>query len=74
MTPRTALVTGAGRGIGRAVAVKLAGAGHRVALTARHEGELKETAALCNRAAPSDDPDTMALVVPADLTAPTAVD
>jgi NAD(P)-dependent dehydrogenase (short-subunit alcohol dehydrogenase family) len=74
MTPRTALVTGAGRGIGRAVAVKLAGAGHRVALTARHEGELKETAALCNRAAPSNNLDTVSLVVPADLTAPSAVD
>ena len=60
MTPRTALVTGAGRGIGRAVAVRLAAAGHHVALTARNVGELKETAVLCNRAAQAgadeDDP------------------
>jgi NAD(P)-dependent dehydrogenase (short-subunit alcohol dehydrogenase family) len=58
-------VTGAGRGIGRAVAVKLAAAGHRVALTARTIGELEETAAFC--LGPTR-------VVPADLTAPGAVD
>jgi NAD(P)-dependent dehydrogenase (short-subunit alcohol dehydrogenase family) len=42
-----ALVTGAGRGIGRAVAVRLSKEGHRVALTARSRHELEETAAAC---------------------------
>ncbi|MEV6526272.1 SDR family oxidoreductase [Longispora sp. NPDC051575] len=55
----TCLVTGAGRGIGRAVAVALSAAGHSVALTARNMGELTETAALCT--GPT-------LVVPADIT------
>jgi NAD(P)-dependent dehydrogenase (short-subunit alcohol dehydrogenase family) len=62
---RTCLITGAGRGIGRAIAVKLATQGHRVALVARNWDELDETAKLCGGGA---------LVVPADLTAPGAVD
>jgi 3-hydroxybutyrate dehydrogenase len=57
--PRTALVTGAGRGIGRAVAQKLSGAGLRVALTARSADELAQTAAVC----PGES-----LVLPADIT------
>ena len=60
---RVCLVTGAGRGIGRAVAIALSSAGHRVALSARSTDELAETAALCG---------TEALVVTADLTDPTA--
>src|SRR6185312_9372739 len=52
-------------GIGRAIAVKLASQGHRVALVARNWDELDETAKLCGGSA---------LVVPADLTAPGAVD
>lgn len=48
MTPegRVAVVTGAGRGIGREAAVLLAQAGHRVLVTARSADELAETAAL----------------------------
>jgi 3-oxoacyl-[acyl-carrier protein] reductase len=45
MTVRTALVTGASRGIGRACAMALAAAGHRVVLTARDTGRLEEAAA-----------------------------
>jgi len=63
-TPRTALVTGAGRGIGREIAVRLAAAGHRVALAARNKAELDQTAA--------EVPDH--LVVPVDLTAPGSVE
>ncbi|WP_159999655.1 SDR family oxidoreductase [Roseomonas sp. 18066] len=56
---KIAWVTGAGTGIGRAVAQSLAAAGWRLALTGRREAPLQETAALL--------PDG-ALVVPADLT------
>jgi 3-oxoacyl-[acyl-carrier protein] reductase len=41
---KTAVVTGAGRGIGQAVAVELAAAGMAVALVARSEDQLAETA------------------------------
>jgi NAD(P)-dependent dehydrogenase (short-subunit alcohol dehydrogenase family) len=56
-----ALVTGAGRGIGRAVSVRLSESGYRVALTARGEAELEETAASCPR---------QTLVLPGDATDP----
>ncbi|MGN6300219.1 MAG: SDR family NAD(P)-dependent oxidoreductase [Angustibacter sp.] len=62
---RIALVTGAGRGIGRAVAVRLSETGRRVALTARSREELEATAAACS--GPT-------LVLPADLTAADAVE
>jgi NAD(P)-dependent dehydrogenase (short-subunit alcohol dehydrogenase family) len=42
---RNCLVTGASRGIGRAVAARLSATGHRVALTARGGAELAEVAA-----------------------------
>ncbi len=41
---RTVLVTGASRGIGRGIAVAMAGEGHRLALSARTESGLDETA------------------------------
>jgi NAD(P)-dependent dehydrogenase (short-subunit alcohol dehydrogenase family) len=43
---KTALITGAGRGIGRAVALGLGGAGARVVLLARTTAQLEETRAL----------------------------
>lgn len=58
---RSALVTGAGRGIGRAVAIGLAQAGAQVALVARSKPELAQTAREI------DDFGGHALVVPADL-------
>ncbi|MET7750104.1 SDR family oxidoreductase [Micromonospora sp. NPDC005367] len=58
---RTALVTGAGRGIGRAIAAGLGRAGATVAVLARSEDELAETAALIQESG------SRALVVPADL-------
>lgn len=62
---KAVIVTGAGRGIGRAVAVKLSAEGYRVALTSRNEGELRATAALCRG-------ETM--VVTADITSTEAID
>jgi NAD(P)-dependent dehydrogenase (short-subunit alcohol dehydrogenase family) len=46
-TPPVAVVTGAGRGIGRAVAVRLSGRGYAVAITARSADQLAETAEAC---------------------------
>jgi NAD(P)-dependent dehydrogenase (short-subunit alcohol dehydrogenase family) len=60
----TAVVTGAGSGIGRAVARQLLAAGFSVALAGRRAEQLAETA--------GDNP--AALVVPADITDPEAVD
>ena len=58
--PRVAVVTGAGSGIGRAVARLLLAEGYRVALAGRREAQLLETA--------DDHPE--ALVVPCDVTVP----
>jgi NAD(P)-dependent dehydrogenase (short-subunit alcohol dehydrogenase family) len=68
LTGKNAFVTGASRGIGRSIAVALAGAGADVALVARSEHGLAETAA-----------DIVALgrkafVIPADVTSKEAVD
>jgi NAD(P)-dependent dehydrogenase (short-subunit alcohol dehydrogenase family) len=49
-SPRTAVVTGAGSGIGREVAVALLAAGYAVALAGRREAALAETAAGSERA------------------------
>jgi NAD(P)-dependent dehydrogenase (short-subunit alcohol dehydrogenase family) len=64
---RTALVTGAGNGLGRAIAVALAGAGARVILVGRTEATLGETAALVG-----DGGRTRVAV--ADVSSPASVD
>jgi 3-oxoacyl-[acyl-carrier protein] reductase len=45
LTGRVALVTGGGRGIGRSVAIELATAGMKVAVSARSKDEIEQTAA-----------------------------
>lgn len=50
---RTALVTGASRGIGRAVALALAGEGCATALLGRDEAALRETADACAAVGPT---------------------
>ncbi|MGB6771144.1 MAG: SDR family oxidoreductase [Candidatus Dormiibacterota bacterium] len=63
---RVALVTGAGRGIGRAMALQLAGGGAQVALLARSTAQLEEAAETVRAAG------GIAVVVPADLADPNA--
>ena len=64
---RVALVSGAGRGIGRAVALELAAAGVDLVLTARTETELDAVAADVERLG------SRALVRPYDISDPSAV-
>jgi NAD(P)-dependent dehydrogenase (short-subunit alcohol dehydrogenase family) len=62
---KTALITGAGSGIGRASAIALSAAGYAVILTGRRKAELEQTAANCP--GPSE-------VRPADISHPEDVD
>ena len=61
-----AIITGAGRGIGRATAGELARRGYRLTLVARTEKELQET----NREFARGD----ALVAPCDVTDPVMIE
>ncbi|MEV7618204.1 SDR family oxidoreductase [Streptomyces sp. NPDC089799] len=67
LSNEVAVVTGGGRGIGRAIALALAAEGAKVAVLARSRDELEETAALAGDAAPR------VLAVPADVTDEAAV-
>ena len=73
---RTALVTGAGNGLGRAIALALAGAGARVILTGRTTGTLRETADLiASHLIASHGPGAGSVdVASADVSAPGSVD
>lgn len=62
---KVAIVTGAGSGVGRAVAVALAEAGHAVALAGRRLEALEETVAAMG--------DAPSLAVPTDVTDPESV-
>ena len=61
MTTKIALVTGAGTGVGKAVAIALAEAGYNLVLAGRRPAPLEETAAAVNAAG------TQALAVPTDV-------
>lgn len=65
---QTAIVTGAGRGIGRAISLAVAGAGATVALASRSSGEVERTAAeIAGRGG-------RALALPTDVTSRLAVE
>ena len=64
LTGKTALITGAGRGIGRAVALGLGGVGARVVLLARTTEQLEQTRGLLRE---QGVPDGRISIVPADL-------
>jgi NAD(P)-dependent dehydrogenase (short-subunit alcohol dehydrogenase family) len=64
MQGKVALVTGAGSGIGRAVAIGLAGAGYRVAIAGRRAAPLEETSGAAGGGL---------LVIPTDVTDEQAV-
>ena len=64
---KTALVTGAGRGVGRAIAVKFAAAGARVAGVARTASQLAE-------AASNTKAEGRILAIPADVSDPAEVE
>ncbi len=65
--PRVAIVTGAGTGIGKAVALALLNEGYRVALAGRREEPLKQTVADAGAAG------AKALAVPTDVGDPASV-
>ncbi len=71
---RSALVTGAGRGIGRALAIGLAAAGWSVGLVGRTRAHLDATAAECTQAAALAGAGGKVVAVDADVTNAVDVD
>ena len=67
LSDKVAIITGAGRGIGRAIAIAFAKEGAKVALASRTVSELKETAQLIKEYA------SQSIVIPTDVTEPTSV-
>ena len=67
MSPRVALVTGGGRGIGRAIALRLAKEGLRVAVGARTDAQVRETADAARATG------AVALALPLDVTDPASI-
>ncbi len=67
MSNRIAFITGASRGIGRACAISLAAAGHRVILAARNLDKLEETAAVIRSAGGQAD------ILEIDMTSPDSI-
>ena len=68
LTGKVAVVTGAGRGIGAAIARSLAAEGARVVLAARTKSQLSAVASAIERTAPEDEADgPRTLVVPTDV-------
>lgn len=67
LSEKIALVTGAGTGIGRSVALALLREGYCVVLAGRRAGPLEETAAAANATG------ARTLIAPADVTDPTSV-
>ena len=65
---RIAVITGAGRGIGRAIALAYAKEGAGLSLAARNGSELEETAEQCRKLG------SQVLITPTDVTDPTQVD
>jgi NAD(P)-dependent dehydrogenase (short-subunit alcohol dehydrogenase family) len=64
---QVAIVTGAGRGIGRAIALAFAREGAKVAATARTKSQIDETAALIGKSG------GQAVAIPGDITDPNSV-
>ena len=67
LSNKVAIITGAGRGIGRAIAIAYAKEGARVSLVARTVSELEETAQLIKEYA------SQSIVIPTDVTEPSSV-
>ena len=67
LSNKIAIITGAGRGIGRAIAIAFAKEGAKVSLVARTVSELEETAQLI------EEYGSQSIVIPTDVTEPSSV-